>query len=619
MKRFYTRSQVFEHYQYSEATHQDPPASPEIPYQPVTADQIAAMSLLIWGEHCVECAAPACYHSCDLYDPRPDMRCRRFVYGSFHNPRFPSLRGGGTEVIFKKWAKIEARGNTLLTTPRKVLAYERWIGRVAPAGDVAGKGVRTVTGDERWSYASQASLERLSRRLNQRGMKQKGESPDAFLLEVYNPMKTACRLQLSVSLSLEERQRFTSISQLKPATTMFIDLAPGYTRKVIERAVFESVTTGHDFDIALIPEADTAMHLVFLTADFVRFAKGPVASVSPATPGKDLKVIVWDLDHTLWHGILTEGDDVRLRDGIVDLLRHFDERGILHSISSRNDHDAAIEKLREFGIADYFLYPQINWQPKSQNLPRIAQRLNLGIDAFAFVDDNPFELDQVRSIVPEVTCFHVDEIATLRAHPRLHGSSSDDSRRRRQFYKEAIEREDVQAAFGGDYLAFLAASEIVLGISPYTVTDLERVAELVQRTNQLNFSGRKYSRAELDEIVANPELHKYVLRCEDRFGSYGTVGFCIARREDGRIAIEDFMLSCRVQSKFLEKALFDHIRRELSGEAALPVWVNFRATAKNKPAQMVLDDMGFEASAEGGRQLGPEADLTCAFIRVAKT
>lgn len=79
------------------------------------------------------------------------------------------------------------------------------------------------------------------------------------------------------------------------------------------------------------------------------------------------------------------------------------------------------------------------------------------------------------------------------------------------------------------------------------------------------------------------------------------------------------MLSCRVQSKFLEKALFDHIRRELSGEAALPVWVNFRATAKNKPAQMVLDDMGFEASAEGGRQLGPEADLTCAFIRVAKT
>ena len=486
----------------------------------------------------------------------------------------------------------------------------------SPAGDLVGRGVRRITGDERWNYVSQASLERLQRRLNQRGMRQKGELPDAFLLEVYNPMKTACRLQLSVSLSLEERQRFTSIAEFKPAMTMFIDLAPGYTRRVIDRAAFESITTGHDFDIALIPEADTAMHLVFLTADFVRFAKGPVANVSPAAPGKDLKVIVWDLDHTLWHGILTEGDDLRLREGIVDLLRHFDERGILHSISSRNDHDAAMEKLREFGIAEYFLYPQINWQPKSLNLPRIAQRLNLGIDAFAFVDDNPFELDQIRSIVPEVTCFHVEEIPSLRAHPRLQGSTSDDSRRRRQFYKEAIEREEVQAAFGGDYLAFLAASEIVLGISPYAESDLDRVAELVQRTNQLNFSGRKYSRAELDEIVANPELSKYVLRCEDRFGSYGTVGFCIARREDGRIAIEDFMLSCRVQSKFIEKALFDHIRKELSGGAALPLWVNFRATAKNKPAQMVLDDMGFADSGQGGRKLGAEADLTCAFIRV---
>src|SRR5215468_2431319 len=100
---------------------------------------------------------------------------------------------------------------------------------------------------------------------------------------------------------------------------------------------------------------------------------------------------------------------------------------------------------------------------------------------------------------------------------------------------------------------------IRLDISPFEPCDEERVAELVQRTNQLNFSGHKHTRSELQDILSNPLLEKFVLRSQDRYGSYGTVGFCIVGRAPSAILIRDLMLSCRVQGKLLEKAFFHHL------------------------------------------------------------
>lgn len=101
--------------------------------------------------------------------------------------------------------------------------------------------------------------------------------------------------------------------------------------------------------------------------------------------------------------------------------------------------------------------------------------------------------------------------------------------------------------FGSDYLGSLATCEIKLFVELYTDDDLERVSELVQRTNQLNFSGRKYQRGKILPILEDEKVEKYVLRCLDNYGSYGAVGFCIVRVEENEIRIEDFMLSCRVQ------------------------------------------------------------------------
>ena len=148
------------------------------------------------------------------------------------------------------------------------------------------------------------------------------------------------------------------------------------------------------------------------------------------------------------------------------------------------------------------------------------------------------------------------------------------------------------------------------------------MAELVQRTNQMNFSGRKYSRAALNEIIDNKSTDKYVLRCADIYGSYGTIGFCLVRHTAEVVQIVDFMLSCRVQGKFIEQALFSHLLEHHNAKQAQAIWVNFRQTERNTPARGVLDALGFRACAiredsfaEGMISRLPEM-LKCDFIRV---
>jgi FkbH-like protein len=267
------------------------------------------------------------------------------------------------------------------------------------------------------------------------------------------------------------------------------------------------------------------------------------------------------------------------------------------SVVSKNDFDPAWKKLQQFGVAEYLLYPQIDWLPKSQKIRNLAKSLNLGIDSFAFIDDNQFELDEVASVIPELLPLRFDAnlVAALKSDPRFQGSVTEESGNRRKMYQQQVAREHEEQGFGDDYRGFLKSCAMVLEICGYSDADRERVAELVQRTNQLNFSGRKYSRAELEKIIADPALGKYVLRVSDKYGSYGTVGFCLAKSTPMTLEVLDFMLSCRVQSKFIEQALFSHLLAHHNPADAKAIWVNFKKTDRNTPAHNVLRAIGFEA------------------------
>src|SRR5436309_16001842 len=117
---------------------------------------------------------------------------------------------------------------------------------------------------------------------------------------------------------------------------------------------------------------------------------------------QSIKCVVWDLDNTVWDGILLEDSTVTLRPHVVEILKTLDARGILHSIASKNDHATALAKLKEFGLDEYFLYPQMNWNSKAANVQSIVTSINIGMDTVAFMDDDPFEREEIRHSLPEV-------------------------------------------------------------------------------------------------------------------------------------------------------------------------------------------------------------------------
>ena len=577
---------MFEFDQYEKTWHKDPAVHPALPYK--LSNDVAEMSFLVWGEHCIECAAPACYQTCDLYQARPDGKCRRFTFGIYKNRQFSSLRGYGAEVSFKKWAVLAAMGNTSMESRFRLVWEERLIGLAARVINAAGHFIHWITADDRWDSLTFVLSRRLSFWLHRRN---KGRSkPDAFVLEMYNP-GAEVRMQLVMDYDPQGRKELARAVQIKPRFRTSVTLPTGYSRYDFERRLFQNVTeTGLPFTISLTPEADSSAKLVFLSADFVTYRNKKVLGKTPPA----IKCVVWDLDNSLWDGILLENDEVNLKPGVREILETLDQRGILLSIASKNDHDFAWRRLESLRVSEYFISPQINWGPKSESIKNIAKRLNIGLDTFAFIDDSPFERSEVAAAIHGVTCIDAQDVEGILQDERFQGSKTADAHNRRQYYQEAIVREEKQAEFGNDYLRFLAYCEIRLEVASYRADDFDRVAELVQRTNQLNFSGRKYERAQLREVLDDPNLEKYSLYCSDKFGSYGLIGFALVRRSGGEIQIEDLMLSCRVQGKMVEDAFFSHLEGHHNPESARRLRVNFKETSRNQPARQSLQEARFE-------------------------
>ncbi|MBA4141480.1 MAG: HAD-IIIC family phosphatase [Nitrosospira sp.] len=605
---------MFEFDKYEKHLHIDRGLAPLSPYVPI--HDIARISLLMWGEHCVECAAPSCFTTCDLYQSRPDSRCRRLTYGMYRNRSFPSARGYGAEIAFKKWGKIEARGNTLMLPAAVTLLMERVIGLSAPLVNAAGSFAYRLTRDARWSYLEQAILERFTRWLHRQSNANSRLQPDAFLLEVYNPMDVPVRMHLNMAVAAGMNKAPHSTGHPPPFRSSVI-LPAGYSCHKFGREQFSKVTDcGLPFDVSIIPDGEDVARIVFLTADFVVRRNAAASVEGPGQP--KIKCVVWDLDNTMWNGILLENEAVALRPKVLELLRFFDERGILLSVASKNDEPSALRRMEELGIADFFLYPQISWLPKSESIRTIAEQLNIGLDTFAFIDDNPFELEEVSRALNGVSCVNAAHIDQLFSNPRYQGTVSDEARKRSRFYREEFVRKRSASQFGSDYLGFLASCGIKLYVDLYTDDDLDRVSELVQRTNQLNFSGRKYLRSEILPILADKKVSKYVLRCADNYGSYGAVGFCIVSFAEDEIRVEDFMLSCRVQGRFIEQAFFNYLLNAYEGPRPQGLWVNFEPTGRNIPAQQVLESLNFLPCSSGkGLRIDLNSHtLDCNFISV---
>jgi len=347
----------------------------------------------------------------------------------------------------------------------------------------------------------------------------------------------------------------------------------------------------------------SADHLLPMAKEWMRF-------VAPLS-GRIAKAIVVDLDNTLWGGVIGEDGMAGIKIGpeypgaayqalqraLLDLSR----RGILLAICSKNNLDDAMEALEQHpGMlvrAKDFTAIRINWTDKAQNLREIAQELNIGMDALAFLDDNYFEREQVRAALPEVTVIDISQnpmeyAAAVRDCPvfeRITLSAED--QQRTTMYAEQRSRTEAGQQFQTkeDFFRYLQQEA---DLEPVNDLTLARVAQLTQKTNQFNLTTRRYTEQQIAEM-AHSDWYVFSIKVRDRFGDHGLVGVAIVRDQGDQCEIDTFLLSCRVIGRTVETALLAHIAESARqrGCKRLAGW--FFPTKKNAPARDFYSQHGF--------------------------
>ena len=322
------------------------------------------------------------------------------------------------------------------------------------------------------------------------------------------------------------------------------------------------------------------------------------------------KCVVWDLDDTLWHGTLSAGDNVVPKDGVINLIKTLDSRGILLSIASKNNHADAVRALTDLGVIEYFLYPQINWNSKSSSITQIQKRLNIGFDTIMFIDDQPFERDEVTFTHPEVEAVDAADYLTLETLPRLSPQVvTDDARRRRQMYLEDEVRAESELAYQGPRDDFLRSLDLVFAISRARGDDLLRLEELTQRTNQLNSTGIHYSYDDLEKLIDDPGHDLWVCELTDRYGSYGKIGMALVEKSADQWTIKLLLMSCRTVSKGVGTVLLSFLIRQAS-EHRRRLFADFRRTDRNRQMLMTYQLANFRVVSRAGDDYLYENDLS---------
>lgn len=571
-------------------------------------NRIQRRTVIAWGEHCTECGWPTCYSTCDLYSPREDRKCRRFMDGMVRIEAPESPNRYLVKIRFKRWGMLWARSNFDLVDPRRALRLESRDYRL-------GKTIQALPGvnlRRRVTWKRYVIKKRLASRYASQPRK-----PAYFVLECYNPGPKPIQLTLRIR-SLISDHPFPRLVQLAPGFSQLRQLteAPLPFQTLISAPVgfarievpFEKMASVLDlnapFRIDLTPnEIEDGATLYLGVMDFVCMEPALTQAAQPhvaSDEARKVKCVVWDLDNTLWNGTLAEDglERLQLRPGMPDLIRALDQRGILQSVASKNNPDDALAALRKFGLDSWFLYPQISWSPKSEGVRAIAKALNIHIDTLLLIDDSEFELNEVRSACPGVRVLNAAECAGLLQRPELDVPVTAESAARRSLYQVEAVRAASAQSFGQDYLAFLRDCQITLEIRPLSDENLQRVHELTQRTNQLNFSGNRYSLEVLREIRNSAHLDTYVLSCRDRFGQYGVIGFSIVDRP--RSKMTDLMFSCRIQSKRIEHAFLNYLIARYCAESGSDFYAIYRRTDRNAAAGKVFTDLGLVMLSEQG-------------------
>jgi len=337
------------------------------------------------------------------------------------------------------------------------------------------------------------------------------------------------------------------------------------------------------------------------------------AALVGALLGRTRKCVVVDLDNTLWGGVV--GDDgvahLVLGEGSAEgeafkafqtYLRRLKSRGTVLAVASKNDDATAREAFEQHPemvlTLDDFVAFEANWGPKSDSLRKIAPDLDLGLDAFVFVDDNPAERALVRQELPEVAVPEVGQDpvgfpAAVDAGRYFEVSSlTAEDRKRTETYRSRRAASDAFES-ATDMESYLRSLEMVGAIAPFDPVSLPRITQLTNKTNQFNLTTRRVTLSEMQSFAASPDWVTRSLRLRDRFGDHGLVSVFFAERRGAQLVIEGWLMSCRVLKRGAEYALFEDVLAEARAAEVDEVIGVYEPTERNGM------DLGFQEQDSG--------------------
>ena len=348
-------------------------------------------------------------------------------------------------------------------------------------------------------------------------------------------------------------------------------------------------------EIAHIPYRDGYLHV--LSAIVARHVYRRIAPLR--------KVVVVDCDNTLWRGVVGEvgAEGVELDAGhlfLHETLIRLSAAGVLVCLCSKNEEADVWRVFETRGDLrlrrEHVVAAAINWLPKSQNLRSLAARLNLGIDSFIFIDDNPMECAEVRAGCPEVLTLQWPQeperaVALVRHLWELDATGgTKEDQRRTQMYREEAQRQELRDGTL-TFEDFIESLQLDVDVRSLSADDLRRAAQLTLRTNQFNFTTIRREESDVQALVDGGAHEIRTIRVRDRFGDYGLVGLLIVERGGPVWNLDTFLLSCRVLGRGVEHRILSDVGRMAASAGAEAVRVRIGFTRRNTPARLFLESV----------------------------
>jgi FkbH-like protein len=330
-----------------------------------------------------------------------------------------------------------------------------------------------------------------------------------------------------------------------------------------------------------------------------------------------VRLVIWELDETFWLGTLSEGGIRQYirenHDLIIDLAR----RGIVTSICSNNDYALTRQVLEEYGIWEYFVFPSIDWTPKAPRLARIIEQAQLRAPAVLFIDDNARHRAEALHYLPGLQVAGAPAIGAMKDDARFRGKSDRALTRLKQCKLLESRAVDVQAS-GNDNTDFLRESQIRVTIDYDVEANIDRAIELINKTNQLNFTKRRLPEDNIQatrQIIANALKPFYawagLVRVSDKYDDYGIVGFFVGGDFRKRSALYHFCFSCRTLGMGVEKWVYQYLGKpklQVAGDVVIDIfdgkavdWINPSDTAGG--SQQVARGGGRRLRFRGGSEI----------------